>query len=86
MNVLTTITNSQPGPIRIYLEPWGEGYTLQPDQSVAVRINNRGYQPQAALVVLPGGDLQIYIENTHLHQGPLQLGVYDAAGAPIAPD
>ncbi|HEY1014005.1 MAG TPA: hypothetical protein VGE07_14935 [Herpetosiphonaceae bacterium] len=81
-----TIDNSQTAPIRIYLEPWGDGYTIQPDQAVAVRINNQGHQLQTALVALPGGDLQLYIDNTMLLKGAVEFGVYTAEGTPIEPD
>jgi len=75
MKTLLSVWNHKQTPMTIAIEPWGDDYTLLPNERYEVRFKvNLGGAIIPSINVLENGDLQIYIEGRSKN---LRLGVYD---------
>lgn len=74
METLLSVRNDKQEPMTIAIEPWGDDYTLLPNECYEIRYTlNSGGTIMPALIALENGDLQIYIEGRYEN---LHLGVY----------
>ena len=77
MKTLVSVSNEKSSSITFYIEPWGEDYTVLPQECYDVRFPSKSMQTvSAAIVVLENNDIQLYIEGV-LGKKALQFGVYN---------